>query len=242
MHNIHDLLTLNGKTTLITGASGGFGAALVKAFAGQGQEVTALGRSAEKLKKISEVCSETVELDLNDSVAVKNFTKSCRKFDNLVLAHGINGPRPMRMISPEFTFNVIQTNLLSTLDLLSNLLRAQKINSPGRVVFISSVSAHMGANNNTAYAASKAGAEAAMVGLARDFLHKGITVNSIAPAAIETPLFDGGKPPVLDEKNYPLGNGEVDDVANASLFLCLSGNKYMTGETVILDGGSTWLT
>lgn len=242
MHNIHDLLILNGKNTLITGATGGFGEALIKAFANQSQEVTAVGRNLDKLKKISGICSETLELDLNDSAAVKHFAKTCKQFDNIILGHGINGPRPMRMISPEFTLNVIQTNLLSTLDLLSNMLRAQKISSPGRIVFISSVSAHMGANNNTAYAASKAGAEAAMSGLARDLLRKDITVNNIAPAAIETPLFEGAKPAVLDEKNYPLGIGKIDDVANAALFLCLVGNKYMTGETVILDGGCTWLT
>jgi NAD(P)-dependent dehydrogenase (short-subunit alcohol dehydrogenase family) len=236
------LYELIGKNTLITGASGGFGEALVKAFSNQGQEVTAVGRNLEKLEKISGDCSETVVLDLNDSEAVKDFSKTCKKFDNIILAHGINGPRPMRMISPEFSFNVIQTNLLSTLDLLSNLLRAQKINSPGRVVFLSSVSAHMGANNNTAYAASKAGGEAAMSGLARDLLRKEITVNSIAPAAIETPLFEGAKPQILDEKNYPLGLGKIDDVANAAIFLCLKGSTYITGETIILDGGCTWLT
>jgi NAD(P)-dependent dehydrogenase (short-subunit alcohol dehydrogenase family) len=236
------LYDLVGSNTLVTGATGGFGGILVKAFASQGQQVTAVGRNLDKLNMISEYSSESIQLDLNDNIAVKEFTKSCKKFDNIILAHGVNGPRPMRMISPEFTLNVIQSNLLSTLDLLSNLLRAQKINSPGRIIFISSVSAHMGANNNTAYAASKAGGEAAMAGLARDLLKKQITVNSIAPAAIETPLFEGAKPAVLDEKNYPLGLGKIEDVANASIFLCLKGSAFITGETIILDGGCTWLT
>lgn len=236
------LFSLVGKNTLVTGATGGFGGELVKSFISQGQNVTATGRNLEKLETLKLLGANTVNLDLNDPAAVKEFSKSCDAFDHVILAHGINGPRPMRMISPEFSLNVIQTNLLSTLDLVSNLLRSRKINSPGRIIFISSVSAHFGANNNTAYAASKAGGEAAMLGLARDMLHKGITVNSIAPAAIETPLFEGGKPEILDEKNYPLGIGKTTDIADAATFLCLEGSKYITGESIILDGGCTWLT
>jgi NAD(P)-dependent dehydrogenase (short-subunit alcohol dehydrogenase family) len=236
------LFELVGKKTLITGATGGFGGALLRTFLEHGQNVTAVGRNATNLSNLKSTGATPINLDLNDSPAVKEFAKSCESFDQIILAHGINGPRPMRMISPEFSMNVIQTNLLSTLDLLSNLLRARKINSPGRIVYISSISAHFGANNNTAYAASKAGGEAAMLGLARDLLHKGITVNSVAPAAIETPLFEGSKPKVLDELNYPLGKGTPEDVANACLFLCTEGSKFITGETIILDGGSTWLS
>jgi NAD(P)-dependent dehydrogenase (short-subunit alcohol dehydrogenase family) len=235
------LFNLVGKKTLITGATGGFGTELVRAFTAHGQEITATGRNSVKLDALQSLGPKTINLELTDPTAVKEFSKNCDAFDHIILAHGINGPRPMRMISPEFSLNVIQTNLLSTLDLISNLLRARKINSPGRVVFISSVSAHFGANNNTAYAASKAGGEAAMVGLARDLLHKGVTVNSIAPAAVDTPLFEGAKPDILDEKNYPLGVGKVQDISKAAIFLCLEGSKYITGESIILDGGCTWL-
>jgi 3-oxoacyl-[acyl-carrier protein] reductase len=235
------LFELVGKKTLITGATGGFGGDLVRSFLDFDQSVTATGRDFDKLSSLRALGANTVELDLNQSASVKEFSKKCDVFDHVILAHGINGPRPMRMISPEFSLNVIQTNLLSTLDLLSNLLRARKISSPGRIILISSISAHFGANNNTVYAASKAGAEAAMVGLARDLLHKGITVNCIAPAAIETPLFEGAKPDILDEKNYPLGIGKVSDITNTATFLCLEGSKYITGESIILDGGCTWL-
>jgi NAD(P)-dependent dehydrogenase (short-subunit alcohol dehydrogenase family) len=235
------LLRLVGGTTLVTGATGGFGNKIVQDFLGQGQQVMAVGRNLEKLRSLEVLGASVESLNLNDSTEVREFSKACPAFDNIIIAHGINGPRPMRMISPEFSLNVIQTNLLSTLDLISNLLRSRKINSPGRIIFISSISAHFGANNNTVYAASKAGGEAAMVGLARDLLHKGITVNSISPAAIDTPLFEGSKPDILDVKNYPLGLGQVEDVSNAALFLCLDGAKFITGESIILDGGCTWL-
>jgi NAD(P)-dependent dehydrogenase (short-subunit alcohol dehydrogenase family) len=237
----NQLFNLVGKNTLITGATGGFGLALVEKFIANGQKVTALGRNQESLDRLSKIGATPAGVDLTNPGAVKEFSKNCDKFDNIILSHGIIGARPTRMLSPDFSLKVIEANLLSTLDLMSNILRAKKINSPGRIVFISSVAAHMGALNTVAYAASKAGGEAAMNGLARDLMHKEITVNSLAPAAIETALFLGHKSEVLDEKLYPLGIGQTSDVANAALFLCLEGSRYITGETIVLDGGATWL-
>ena len=69
-----------------------------------------------------------------------------------------------------------------------------------------------------------------------------ISVNSIAPAAIETSLFEGNKPEILNVDLYPLGVGQTEDVANATAFLLQNGARYITGETLILDGGATWLS
>lgn len=235
------LLKLVGSRTLITGATGGFGESLVRAYLNEGQQVTAIGRNASALNQLQTLGAQTVSLDVNQSSDVKAFSKTCEAFDQVIISHGIDGARPMRMLSAEYSLNVIQTNLLSVLDLLSHLLRARKINSPGRIIVISSISAHMGSSTAIPYAASKAGVESAVRGLARDLLHKAITVNSIAPAGIETTLFKGSNAAILNELNYPLGSGQVEDVSNAALFLSLEGSKYITGETIILDGGSTWL-
>jgi len=237
----NQLFEINGKKTLITGATGAFGFDIASEFKKRGQDVTGLGRNDDSLEKLKALGINGVKLDINDESAIKDFCKSCEVFDNIILSHGIPGTRPMRMLSHEFSLDIIQTNLISTLDLLSNLLRSRKINSPGRIVFFSSIAARMGANNNIAYAASKLGGEAAMNGLARDLLKKEITVNSIAPAGIETPIYAGTKPAVLDASNYPLGLGLIEDTTNAAMFLCLNGSKYITGETIIMDGGSLWI-
>ena len=235
------LFKINGKKTLITGATGAFGFDIAKEFINHGQSITGLGRNDQGIEKIKNIGVNAVKIDINEENAIKEFSKNCDVFDNIILSHGIPGSRPMRMLSHEFSLNIIQTNLISTLNLLSNLLRARKINSPGRIVFFSSIAARMGANNNIAYAASKLGGEAAMNGLARDLLKKEITVNSIAPAGIETPIYAGTKPAVLDASNYPLGIGLIEDTTNAAMFLCLNGSKYITGETIIMDGGSLWI-
>jgi len=242
MSNDDSLFQLVGKNTLITGATGGFGEELSKAYINYGQNVTALGRNVEALDKLKMLGADCIELDMNNTSAIKEFAKTCVAFDNIILSHGTHGARPLRMLSQEFCQNVIQTNLISVLDLLSNLVRSRKINSPGRIILISSISAHMGASTAVPYAASKSALEGVMRSLAREFLRKDVTVNTIAPAAIKTPLFEGSDSPVLDEKNYPLGVGNVQDVANAAIFLSLRGSKYITGESIILDGGSTWLT
>jgi len=239
---LNDLVKINGKTTLVTGATGGLGEEIVRLFSSAGQKVIALGRSEEKLNKIKNDLVVPVSLDLNDEEAVKKFAKEVEAFDNLILCHGIIGARPMRMLSKKFIRDVIESNLISTLDFVSNLLRANKINKPGRIVFISSISAYIGANNTVAYAASKAGCDAAFNGLARDLLKKDITVNSIAPAAIDTPLWEGNIGNAVNNiHDYPLGLGQPQDVANAAYFLCLQSSKFITGEAVILDGGSTMI-
>jgi len=238
MSNLH-LMSVVGKTTLITGASGALGSEIAKAYIEQGQIVTAIGRNSDKLSGLKSLGAKTVEFDMNNHQEIYKFSKDCEPFANIILCHGIHGARPMRMLSNEFSESVIQTNLLSTLNLLSNLIRARKINSPGRVILISSISAHIGSKTTIPYSASKAGAEAAMKGLASDFLHKEITVNSIAPAAILTPLWQTDAP-LLREEIYPLGSGMPKDVANACIFLSLEGSKFITGETVILDGGGKW--
>lgn len=239
---LNDLAKINGKTTLITGATGGLGEEILKLFTSSGQKVIALGRSEEKLNKIKNDSVVPVSLDLNDEEAVKKFTKEVEAFDNLILCHGINGPRPMRMLSRKSIRDVIESNLISTLDFVAALLRANKINKPGRIVFISSISAYIGANNIVAYAASKAGCDAAFNGLARDLLKKDITVNSIAPAAIDTPLWKGNISNIVTNlHDYPLGLGSPEDVANATAFFCLQWSKFITGEALIMDGGARWI-
>ena len=81
----------------------------------------------------------------------------------------------------------------------------------------------------------KGGAESFSRGY-KELLRKNITVNSIAPAAIETSLFEGNKPEILNADLYPLGVGQTEDVANAP-FLLQNGARPITGETLILDGG-----
>lgn len=241
MSSFDILNKLNGNRTLITGVTGGLGEIIAKKFKDCGQEIIGVARSQEKLSKLNS-CDEKIVLDLNDEIKVNNIAKQLLPIDNLILCNGVSGARPLRMTSKQYLSDVIQSNLISTLDFLANLIRSNKINRPGRIIFISSISSQIGANTAVPYAASKAGTEAGLVGLARDMLKKEITVNSICPAPIETPMWQGNiKNVVTNLHDYPLGLGKPEDVANACIFLCLNGSKFITGEKIIMDGGATWI-
>lgn len=243
MYKYDNLFKLNGSSTLITGGTGAIGFDIAKKFSDLGQQVSILGRNQEKLSSINNEIKNinTIQTDITDESQQKDFAKNCPCFDNIILSHGIPASRPLRMVDTKYINEVIQVNLVSTISFLACLQRTRKINSPGRIVFFSSVAARMGAANNVAYSASKLGGEAAMNSIARDFLKKGITVNSIAPAGIETPIYAGTRPKVLDPDLYPLGPGQVSDTTSAATFLCLQGSKFITGETIILSGGTKWL-
>lgn len=236
-----ELLQINGSKTLIVGATGDIGTQIAMTLKNLDQEIHGVGRNKKKLNDLEKLGIETSEIDIGDENAIVDFAKSCENFDNVILCSGVNGPRPSRMCNDAFIRGVINTNLLGIMNFTSNLIRRNKICSPGRIVFISSIACHIAATNNAAYAASKGGAESFFRGVARELLRKNITVNSIAPAAIETSLFEGNKPEILNADLYPLGVGQTEDVANATAFLLQNGAQYITGETLILDGGATWL-
>ena len=235
------LLELNGSRSLVFGATGGLGKDIALALKGYGQDVFGIGRNKTILTQLREAGVETETFNIANEKEIVAFLKSCTAFDNVIFCNGINGPRPSRMCNDEFVRGVIDINLVSTINIVSNIIRGRKISSPGRIVFLSSIACHIAATNNAPYSASKGGGEAFFRGVARELLHKDITVNSIAPAAIDTPLFEGNRPAILNPVLYPLGSGKPEDVTNAVLFLLQKGSRFITGETLVLDGGASWL-
>ena len=138
------------------------------------------------------------------------------------------------MLTPEFTKETMQTNFLSKSHLISQLLKHKKILSPGRIVNVSSISAHW-LEGVAIYSSSHSATRNLFALLARSCLKKEITVNSVAVNAIWTPLFEGVSPdnPFFDT---PLGPGDPVDVANAVYFSCQSGSEFIT-EKLFLTGG-----
>ena len=234
-NTLKDLLKLNGKRTLLTGAMGGLGLGILDVFLDNNQHVTATTRQTDtKFNRSKNV--EVIQIDLNDDAAVTSFAKTTEPFDNVIVCHGVSGLRPIPMLTPSYSRGIFQTNFISKTHLLSSLIKNKKINSPGRVVNVSSISAHYGSKHVAIYSASNSATESFMKSVAKSFLKTKITVNSIAVNAIWTPVFEGlsSENPVFDA---PLGRGEVADVANAVFFLCQNGANFITGETLFLTGG-----
>ena len=240
MSDIGARYSINGTTTLVTGATGDIGQCICKTFKSRGQRVIGIGRSEDKLIALRSMDIETTILEMKNFEQVLEYVDSglMPAVDNIVFCHGISVARQMRFASPDFIQSIINTNLTSVMVMIAGILKRKKLNRPGRVVFISSIAAHIGSPFVPIYSGAKAGMEGLSRSLARDYLKKGITFNSIAPAAIPTSIYGGEEVAVLDESLYPLGLGSVEDVANAAEYLCLSGNRFTTGETIVLDGGA----
>lgn len=234
-NELRDLLKLNGTRTLLTGAFGGLGIGILNLLLENGQHVTATTRqNNQKVKANKSV--EIVKVDLNNEEAVTSFVKTTEPFDNVILCHGISGLRAIPMLTPAYSREIFQTNFFSKTHLVSALVKYKKISSPGRLVNVSSISAHYGSKHVALYSSSNAASESFMRSVAKSFLKKEITVNSVAANAIWTPVFKGvsADNPIFDT---PLGRGEVVDVANAVFFLCQKGANFITGETLFLTGG-----
>jgi NAD(P)-dependent dehydrogenase (short-subunit alcohol dehydrogenase family) len=125
------------------------------------------------------------------------------------------------------------------------LLKKQKIQDASSVLFISSIAAHIGVAGVAGYSGSKAALLAMMRCLAMEVVKRKIRVNCLSPSLVETPLFEamelqsGTSSMEQKRKDHPLGFGKPEDIANASIFFLSEASRWITGTTLVMDGGLT---
>jgi len=243
------MFDLTGKTALITGASGGIGAAIAKTLHDQGATIAISGTRREKLEEVaSSLGSDRVHItpcNLSDREAVNALIGQAEeavggKLDILVNNAGITKDNLFMRMKDEEWDDVIAVNLTAAFTLMRGALRGMMRNRSGRIVNIASISGVIGNPGQPNYSASKAGLVGMSKSLAREIAPRGITVNCIAPGFISTPMTDE-----LNEKQVeqiaqaiPTGTfGDPDDIAAAVLYLSSDEAKYMTGQTLHINGG-----
>lgn len=238
---------LDGKIILVTGASSGIGRQIALSCAQAGAQIIASGRDAQRLDATLEAMPNaghrTLALDLCDDAAVKAAVGALGKIDGVVHGAGISLLAPLRLATRSHIESQLASNLVGPMMLTQQLLLRNAIQQGGAVVFISSISAHIGVHGVSSYSASKGALEAMARSLSMEVAKKGIRVNCLAPGLVQTPMFEaalnttGG----LDEtiKNYPLGLGQPEDVAHAAIFFLSPASRWITGTTLVLDGGHT---
>ncbi|MGE0766879.1 MAG: 3-oxoacyl-[acyl-carrier-protein] reductase [Hyphomicrobiaceae bacterium] len=244
------MFSLEGKTALVTGATGGIGGAIARAFHGQGATVALSGRQVEKLEILkTELGDRAVvcpcDLASKDQVAklIDEAVKALGgRLDILVNNAGLTKDNLFMVMKDDQWDDVIAVNLTSTFMLMRaatrHMLRSKT--GFGRIVNISSVSGVLGNPGQGNYAASKAGMIGMTKSLAREVAPRGITANCIAPGFIKTAMTD-----VLNEQQtatimnaIPAHSfGEPEDVAAAAVFLASAEARYMTGQTLHINGG-----
>lgn len=245
------MFDLTGKAALVTGASGGIGAAVARSLHGAGATVGLSGTRVAPLQALAtELGSRAYVLpcDLSDPVAVEALPKAAAgamgALDILVNNAGITRDGLMLRMSDADWDAVVAVNMTATFRLSRGVLRAMMKARWGRIINISSVVAVGGNPGQANYAAAKAGVIGMSKSLAAEVASRNITVNCVAPGFIATAMTDKL---TEEQKNallagVPAGRmGEASEVAAAVLYLASPEAAYVTGATLHVNGGMAML-
>ena len=246
-------LLLTDRVALVTGAGSGIGASIAGALAREGCIVQVADLRLELAQKVEKDLKEeglkafSVQLDIRDAEqaeqVVRQVVNDHGRIDILVNNAGILKTGTMVDSSVQDWEEVSKVNLSGVFYCSKAVLPFMIEEQYGKIVNIASVSAMRGggAIGNTLYGTTKAGVVAMTKGLARELAPLRINVNAIAPAVVETPMTDSKLTPELREKireKIPMGrSGETSDVASLAAFLASDVSGYITGETIVVDGG-----
>ena len=245
------MFDLTGKTALVTGASGGIGAAIASALHGAGATVGLSGTRVEPLRALAETLGDRVHVipcNLADADAVNALPKQAAEamgsVDILVNNAGITRDNLFMRMSEEEWAEVIEVNLTATMRLCKGVVRGMMKARWGRIVNISSVVGATGNPGQANYAASKGGMVAMSKAIAYEVASRGITVNCVAPGFIETAMTDrlteDQKAAILAQ--VPAGRmGAPGEIAAAVLYLASPEAAYVTGTTLHVNGGMAML-
>lgn len=250
-------MRLAGKIALITGSSKGIGRSIAERFAQEGADViinyNRTPRGAEEALRNVEATGRRgliVKADLSSTAEVRKLVATAighfGRLDILVNNAGIETHAPFWEVTEEDYDRVLNVNLkgvfFATQEIVRHLIATKR---PGKIINISSVHEELPFPNFAAYCVSKGGLKMLTRNLSVELGQFGITINSIAPGAIETPintklLNDPQKLGALLAQ-IPLGRlGKPNDVAGLATFLASSDADYVTGSTYFVDGGLTW--
>lgn len=237
---------LRGKTVLVTGASSGIGRTVAIECARAGARLVVNGRNQERLyETLAALGGEAAHLailaDLTEPDQLATLADQAGQLDGVVHAVGVNGVMPMRMVRPSFLDQVFGVNFQAPALLTQQLLYKKLLRSNASILFMSSIAARTGTVGIASYAASKTALEGMMRCLALEVAARGIRVNALVPGLVNTPLVNIYPEWLAEQdKGYPLGIGQPEDVAYAAIYLLADASRKVTGISLHLDGGIAW--
>ena len=237
---------MQGKIALVTGASRGIGRAIAEELAAKGAFVVGTATSEKGAEAISAYLGEQgkgLVLNVTEAESIDALLAQIKAqfgdVDILVNNAGITRDGLLMRMKDADWFDIIQTNLTSVYRLSKAVLRPM-MKKGGRIITIGSVVGSMGNPGQTNYCAAKAGLVGFSKSLAKEVASRGITVNVVAPGFIATDMTDelneDQKQAILSQ--IPAGQlGSAQDIAKAVAFLASDDAKYITGETIHVNGG-----
>ena len=241
------MFSLDGRKALVTGASGGIGGAIARAFHGAGAEVVVSGTRIDALESLAADLgrgAHVVPADLAAAGGAERLVAGAEEalggIDVLVNNAGLTRDGLTMRMKDEDWQTVIDVNLTAAFRLSRAVIRGMMKARWGRIISITSVVAAMGNPGQVNYAASKAGLTGLTKSLAAEVARRGVTVNCIAPGFIVTAMTD-----ILDAAQrerllaaIPGGRlGEPSEIAAAAVYLASEEAAYVTGQTLHVNGG-----
>lgn len=242
--------SLAGKRVLVTGASSGLGQSIALNCARMGAELIITGRDQDRLAKtfeellsISDLPHRMIKADLVVAAEREALVKALdSEIHGLVHSAGISRLCPTRMMTEAHLREVHTTNVEAPMLLSQGILKRNLLAVDGSILFIASIAAHIGVAGVGAYSGTKAALIAMSRCLAMEVVKRRIRVNCLSPSMVETPLFDAAAKMVCMKQQlegHPLGFGKPEDVANAAIFMLSGASRWITGTTLVMDGGLT---
>ena len=241
--------SLEGKTILVTGASSGIGQSTAIECSKMGAKLIVCGRNKERLDQTLSMLEgdghSLFEGDLLDQDTIERLVKEVPLLDGVVLSAGRGLTLPFQFCSRDKFDDIFNINFFSPVELLRLLSKKKKINQNGSVVFIVSIGGTRRYSvGNSIYGTAKAALQSMVHFTAVELAGKKVRVNGICPGMVNTPLIKKGtlssEQLQADMEKYPLKRyGEPEDIAFGAIYLLSDASSWVTGTSLIIDGGVT---
>lgn len=247
---------LSGRRALVTGAAGGIGGAVARAFAGLGCHVAAADLDREAVNRVVATLPDqgsghvALGFDLADSCAceasVEAAATSLGGLDIVVHAGAMMIRQPTDEVTMETLARTTAVNMWGSFFVARKAAQLMAAGEGGSIILFSSIGAYTGGHvNSAAYSMTKAGVTALIKSLAREYAARGVRVNGIAPGAVDTPMLrDGVSPEALAGfmSMIPMKRAaEPDELASCCVFLASLASAYVTGQMLHVNGGQMML-
>lgn len=244
---MHNPFSLKGKKILITGASSGIGKATAIECSKFESSLVITGRNEQRLSQTKSQLSnsnhQSIIADITSIDDLEILVANIEPLDGVVMCAGKGMKVPIQFSTREKFLDVLDSNFLYPMELLRLLIKKKKLKRGASVVAVASMGGtHFYTMGNGIYGASKAALDSYMKFCARELAPKGIRVNTVLPAMIDTPLIHSGvvseEEHIAEAQTYPLKRyGNPEDVAYGIIYLLSDASSWVTGTSLIIDGG-----
>lgn len=235
---------LHGKTILVTGASSGIGRQIAITSAQRGARIIATGRDSARLQQTLDQLQGQGHMQI-----VANLTSAADRdrlsaaagnpIHGLVHCAGQQRICPLRQLTEDIMTQMYAVNFLAPVMLTQKLLYTNAIAPQGSIVFMLSTAAHSGTRGVGPYSAMKSGLLGIIRCLSLEQAKRKVRVNGISPSTVPTAMWGAEHDMIEAEKTrHPLGLGTPEDVANAAVYLLSDASRWVTGTSLLMNGGA----